>query len=187
MHLDRLILSGHSGGGMPAVDAIAGAARPPDEFYAFDGLYGRDPSLGDPMQGLEIIDAWLAARFAAEPDRPGALRVIYIERQTGPFSREVQRLIARRLAKVDPNAAPASLCAPLSGRAGRRCRTAMSPPSAARNYWRMPASASIGHGFSLTPIKGCHCEEPKATRQSRAGEAPSARDCFASLAMTWED
>jgi hypothetical protein len=32
--------------------------------------------------------------------------------------------------------------------------------------------------------KGCHCEEPQATKQSRSGWAPSPRDCFASLAMT---
>src|SRR5712671_2619567 len=96
--VDRFILSGHSGGGMPAIDAIAGARRPPDELFVFDGLYGRDPRGGDPLGGLEVIDAWLGERFACEPDRPGALRVIYIERQTGPFSREVGALIARHLA-----------------------------------------------------------------------------------------
>jgi hypothetical protein len=96
--VDRVILSGHSGGGMPAIDAIAGARRPPDELFVFDGLYGRDPRSGDPLGGLEVIDAWLGERFACEPDRPGALRVIYIERQTGAFSREVAALIARHLA-----------------------------------------------------------------------------------------
>jgi hypothetical protein len=96
--VDRFILSGHSGGGMPAIDAIAGARRPPDELFIFDGLYGRDPRSGDPLGGIEVVDAWLAERFAREPDRPGALRVIYIERQTGPFSREVGALIARHLA-----------------------------------------------------------------------------------------
>ena len=96
--VDRFILSGHSGGGMPAIDAIAGARRPPDELFVFDGLYGRDPSAGDPLQGIEIVEQWLGERFAREPDRPGALRVVYIERQTGPFSREVGALIARRLA-----------------------------------------------------------------------------------------
>src|SRR5439155_6189768 len=85
--INRFILSAHSGGGMPAVDAIAGARRPPDEFHVFDGLYGRDPRLGASMQGLEIIDRWLGDRLAQEPERPGALRIIYIERQTGPFSR----------------------------------------------------------------------------------------------------
>src|SRR5437764_6504353 len=50
--MDRFILSAHSGGGMPAIDAMAGAARPPDELYIFDGLYGRDPRPGDPTQGL---------------------------------------------------------------------------------------------------------------------------------------
>jgi hypothetical protein len=100
--IDRFILSAHSGGGMPAVDVIAGAARPPDELYVFDGLYGRDPRLGDPMQGVEIIDRWLGKRMACEPERPGALRVIYIERQTGPFSRAIGEVIARHLEQADP-------------------------------------------------------------------------------------
>jgi hypothetical protein len=104
--VDRFILSGHSGGGMPAIDAIAGARRPPDELFVFDGLYGRDPSAGDPLQGIEVVDAWLAARFAREPERPGAVRVVYIERQTGPFSREVAALIARRLATAPPGLEP---------------------------------------------------------------------------------
>src|SRR6266478_5498717 len=99
--VDRFILSAHSGGGMPAVDAIAGARRPPDEVYLFDGLYGRDPATGDPMAGLEIIDRWLEERLQREPQRQGALRVIYIEQQTGPFSRKVGELIACRLASAD--------------------------------------------------------------------------------------
>jgi hypothetical protein len=103
--VDRLILSGHSGGGMPALDAIAGARRKPDELFVFDGLYGRDPSVGDPLQGLEVIDAWLGGRLAGEPDRPGALRIVYIERQTGPFSRAVAPLIARHLAPLEPGIA----------------------------------------------------------------------------------
>jgi len=96
--VDRLILTAHSGGGMPAIDATAGARRPPDELHLFDGLYGRDPRIDDPLRGVETIDAWLATRWAAEPQRPGALRVVYIERQTGPFSRAVGKLIADRLA-----------------------------------------------------------------------------------------
>jgi hypothetical protein len=98
----RFVLSAHSGGGMPAVDAIAGAARPPDELYVFDGLYGRDPQLGDPMQGLEIVERWLGERLAQEPERPGALRVVYLEKQTGPFSRAVGALIAQQLKTVEP-------------------------------------------------------------------------------------
>ena len=105
LSVDRFILTAHSGGGMPAVDAIAGARRPPDELFVFDGLYGHDPSAGDPLQGIEIIDAWLGDRLAGEPDRPGALRVIFIERQTGPFSREVAALIAKRLAAAADAAA----------------------------------------------------------------------------------
>jgi hypothetical protein len=100
---DRLVLTGHSGGGMPSVDAIAGSRHPPDELHVFDGLYGRDPRAGDPLQGLDIVDRWLDERFAREPQRPGALRVIYIERQTGPFSREVAALVARHLAAADAN------------------------------------------------------------------------------------
>jgi hypothetical protein len=101
----RFILSGHSGGGMPAIDAIAGAARPPDELYIFDGLYGRDPRLSDPMLGLEIIERWLGERLTREPARPGALRVVYIERQTGPFSRAVGGLIAEHLRAAEPGRA----------------------------------------------------------------------------------
>jgi hypothetical protein len=103
LSVDRLILSGHSGGGMPAIDAIAGARRPPDELFVFDGLYGRDPRAGDPLQGIEVIDDWLGERFAREPDRPGALRVVYIERQTGAFSREVAALITHHFAKTAPD------------------------------------------------------------------------------------
>ena len=103
--LNRFILSAHSGGGMPAIDVIAEAPRLPDEVYVFDGLYGRDPAGGNPMQGLEVIDRWLAQRFAQEPQRPGALRVIFIEQQTGPFSRLVGELIARHLATSDPDLA----------------------------------------------------------------------------------
>jgi len=100
--VDRLILAAHSGGGMPAVDTIAGARRSPDELYVFDGLYGRDPATGDPMRGLETIDRWLAERLEHEPQREGALRVIYIEQQTGPFSRKVGELISRRMCGVEP-------------------------------------------------------------------------------------
>src|SRR5882672_305294 len=102
LSIDRFMLSAHSGGGMPAVDAIAGATRPPDEVFIFDGLYGRDPRLGDPMQGLETVDRWLGERLACEPERGGALRVIYIERQTGPFSHAVGELIARHLQRAEP-------------------------------------------------------------------------------------
>ncbi len=105
LNVDRFILSAHSGGGMPAVDTIAGAARPPDELYIFDGLYGRDPSLGDPMQGVEIVDRWVGERLACEPACLGALRVIYIERQTGPFSRAVGEVIASHLQRADPGRA----------------------------------------------------------------------------------
>jgi hypothetical protein len=98
---DRLILAAHSGGGMPALDALADAQRPPDEFHVFDGLYGRDPANDDPLRGVETIDRWLADRLAAEPGREGALRVVYFERQTGEFSREVGKRIAVRLAGLD--------------------------------------------------------------------------------------
>jgi hypothetical protein len=100
--LDRLILTAHSGGGMPAVDVISGARRAPDEFFVFDGLYGRDPAGGAPMQGIEVIDRWLVERLRGEPERESALRVIYIEQQTGPFSRKVAELIARHLAAAQP-------------------------------------------------------------------------------------
>ncbi|HTT80153.1 MAG TPA: hypothetical protein VMF86_10780 [Stellaceae bacterium] len=103
--VDRLIVTAHSGGGMPAIDAVAGARRPPDELHIFDGLYGRDPAQGDPLGGLDIVDRWLAQRLAAEPARQGALRVVYLERQTGEFSRAVAALIRRRLAALEPGLA----------------------------------------------------------------------------------
>jgi hypothetical protein len=102
---NRLILTAHSGGGMPAIDAIAGTRRLPDELYVFDGLYGRDPATGDPLRGLETIDRWLGERLAQEPEREGALRIIYIEQQTGRFSRQVAELILRHLAAADPASA----------------------------------------------------------------------------------
>ena len=105
LEMDRFILTAHSGGGMPAVDAIEGAQQPPDELHVFDGLYGRDPATGDPMGGLETIDRWLGERLAREPERQGALRVIYIEQQTGPFSRRVGGLISQHLAAADPDLA----------------------------------------------------------------------------------
>jgi hypothetical protein len=102
LEMDRFILTAHSGGGMPAVDAIDGARRPPDELHVFDGLYGRDPATGDPMRGLETVDRWLGERLACEPERKGALRVVYIEQQTGPFSRRVGALITQHLAGAEP-------------------------------------------------------------------------------------
>jgi hypothetical protein len=100
--LDRLILAAHSGGGMPAIDAIADAQVQPDELYIFDGLYGRDPALGDPLQGIDTLDHWLGARLAAEPDRPGALRVPFIARETGAFSRALDARLAARLTAAAP-------------------------------------------------------------------------------------
>jgi hypothetical protein len=88
---------------MPAVDIISDASRPPDELYVFDGLYGRDPASGNPFRGLEVIEGWLGDRLRREPEREGALRVIYIEQQTGPFSRKVRELIARHLASAEPS------------------------------------------------------------------------------------
>ncbi|MGC2202190.1 MAG: hypothetical protein WA633_18890 [Stellaceae bacterium] len=99
--MDRFILTAHSGGGMPAIDVIAGASPSPDELFIFDGLYGRDPRAGNPLQGLEVIQKWLADRLGREPERDGALRVIYIEQQTGPFSRTVAELIGGQLASAD--------------------------------------------------------------------------------------
>ncbi len=100
--LDRFVLAAHSGGGMPAIDIIAKSQAQPDELYIFDGLYGRDPAEGDPLEGIDIVDRWLAARFAAEPARPGALRVPFIERETGPFSRAVARSVTARLDAAAP-------------------------------------------------------------------------------------
>ena len=107
--VDRLILSAHSGGVMPALDILAEAERAPDEIYLFDGLYGRDPRLGVASRDLEVMGRWLADRLAAEPDHPGALRIVYIERETGPMSRDVVALLAKQLTRADP--APATVLA----------------------------------------------------------------------------
>ena len=105
--LDRFILGAHSGGGMPAIDIIADSQAQPDELYIFDGLYGRDPAEGDPLQGIEIVDRWLGERFARESERPGALRVAFIERETGPFSRAVGGLVAAHIEAAAPELRPA--------------------------------------------------------------------------------
>jgi len=105
--LDRFILGAHSGGGMPAIDIIADSQAQPDELYIFDGLYGRDPAEGDPLEGTGIVDRWLTARFAVEPARRGALRVPFIERETGPFSRTVGKLVIAHIDKADPTLRPA--------------------------------------------------------------------------------
>jgi len=104
---DRFILAAHSGGGMPAIDIMAKSQAQPDELCVFDGLYGRDPAEGDPLGGIEVVERWLEARFAAEPIRPGALRVPFIARETGPFSRAVGRLVEARLDATDSTLRPA--------------------------------------------------------------------------------
>ncbi|MBV8779476.1 MAG: hypothetical protein JO258_19975 [Alphaproteobacteria bacterium] len=101
--LDRFVLAAHSGGGMPAVDVIATAQAQPDDIYIFDGLYGRDPAEGDPYAGIETVERWLDTRFATEPARPGALRIAFIESQTGPFSRAVGIRVAERLDTAEPS------------------------------------------------------------------------------------
>lgn len=105
--LDRFVLGAHSGGGMPAIDIIARSQAQPDELYIFDGLYGRDPAEGDPLEGIDIVERWLGARFAAEPARPGGLRVPFIERETGAFSRAVARLVTAQLDEAEPALRPA--------------------------------------------------------------------------------
>jgi hypothetical protein len=124
--------------------SIAGARRPPDELHVFDGLYGRDPATGNSMQGLEVIDRWLGERLQREPEREGALRVIYIEQQTGPFSRQVAELITRHLPTADP-ALAASLArryrVETSGvqhsQIARRCEPALLAAADAQfDWWR---------------------------------------------------
>src|SRR5260221_14523081 len=46
------------------------------------------------------------------------------------------------------------------------------------------AARSIWSGVISFSFSDRHCEEPKATKQSRTIELPFSRDCFASLAMT---
>jgi hypothetical protein len=141
--VNRLILAAHSGGGMPAVDALVGAERAPDELYIFDGLYGRDPSLGDPLDGVDTVDRWLGDRFAAEPERPGALRVVYFERQTGEFTRAIGERIKRHLEAADPVLAKAlsrrykiEISGVLHGRIAQRCLPDLLAQSDAEFDWQ---------------------------------------------------
>jgi hypothetical protein len=142
--IDRFLLTAHSGGGMPALDAIGGAARPPDEFHVFDGLYGRDPATGDPLRGVATIARWLDTRLATEPQRPGALRIVYIERQTGPFARAVAALIEERLAALEPA---------LAGRLAARYRVEASgvPHSMVARFCGPALLADAGASFDWTP------------------------------------
>jgi hypothetical protein len=80
---------------MPAVDVIAGARRPPDELLVFDGLYGRDPATGDPTQGLETIDRWLAERLAQEPTQ---FRLADAFQKATPFRGQRPELACTRVA-----------------------------------------------------------------------------------------
>src|SRR5580692_2044322 len=75
--LDRFILAAHSGGGMPAIDIMAKSRAQPDELYIFDGLYGRDPAEGNPLEGIEVVESWLAARFARAGTARGAAHTVY--------------------------------------------------------------------------------------------------------------
>ena len=115
---DRFILAAHSGGGMPAVDIIAEASRPPDEFYVFDGLYGRDPrASATHCEGWKSSTVGSATACGGSQSARAHLRVIYIEQQTGPFSRKVAELIARAFGGADPT---------LAARLSRRYRVEVS-------------------------------------------------------------
>ncbi len=74
----------------------------PTSFTSSTGSMGGTPPAATHCAGWRSSTAWLGDRMRREPEREGALRVIYIEQQTGPFSRKVGELIARHLAGADP-------------------------------------------------------------------------------------
>ena len=84
---------------------FTGAAfRQPDELHLYDGLYGRDPALGDPFADLTTIDRWLGKRASSpNPSGPGALRVVYTQQHTPSRCRRwFGDLIGGHLATADP-------------------------------------------------------------------------------------
>ncbi len=93
---DRLILAAHSGGGMPAVDTIAGAGEGRTSSMCSTGstvgILRRTTRCG----GWKRSSDGSASVSRASRSATGALRVIYIEQQTGPFSRQVGELISRQ-------------------------------------------------------------------------------------------
>ena len=140
--LDRFILAAHSGGGMPAIDIIAersGAAR---RALHFRRALRPRPPLGDPLQGIEMVDRWLDARFAAEPARPGALRVPFIESQTGRSRARSARLVAPISTPPIRNYAPLSLAA--TGSKRRACSTRRSLGSRSPRCLPIQGPTSIG-------------------------------------------
>src|ERR1700731_3589999 len=63
-------------------------------------------------------------------------------------------------------------------------RPALGPPSAPEARTGPRRLRGTVTRADLDQIGPGHCEEPQATKQSRAEEARWARDCFAVLAMT---
>ena len=143
--MDRLILAAHSGAGMPAVDVIAEASRPPDEFHVFDGLYGRDPATGDPMRGLETIDRWLGERGAQEPEREGALAGDLYRAADGPFFAQSGRI---------DRSAPGGRRAGSGWRVGAALsgRNLRGPAFANRAALHARAAARVGRAIQLAGI-----------------------------------
>jgi len=101
--MDRLILTGHSGGGAP-VSAIL-AHTDPDEVHIFDGMYG---------SGANYV-AWAERRIARELATPAALP---------PALRIFYRQGSKKYPGTQPNseAVARSLCRPLAAAAAARLR-----------------------------------------------------------------
>ncbi len=140
--LDRLILTAHSGGGMPAVDAIADCARPPDELYVFDGLYGRDPATGDPMRGLDTVDAGSASGSRRNP--PAPVRYASSISSSRPARSRARSANWSHAALPRPSRRSRQICAAATGSSHRPRNMRGSPSAAGPTCWPPPTSNSTG-------------------------------------------
>src|SRR5260221_4715925 len=110
LDIDRVVLSAHSGGVMPAIDVVAGAAQPPDELYLFDGPCG---AAVPGARGAEVIrpgrsgggGAGGLTRVGAGPGGGGALFLVRTRNKLGmpldPPSPKGRKLVKRPAATTD--------------------------------------------------------------------------------------
>lgn len=137
--MDRLIITGHSGGGAPIRALLA--HMDPDEVQILDGMYGSGETLTD----------WARKRIERDITRPGAippsLRVLYNSKSgTGRYSEELWR----RLCPILAPAAAARL-----RRYFRVERTAVGHDDIPRRFgWRLLADA----GADLPDVQTLACD-----------------------------
>ena len=99
LRADRLILTGHSGGGAAVLSILR--HTDPDEFHLFDGLYN------DPANLIRWVLARLGCERAGCDRPPGSLRVLFRAGEgTAVNSRRVHAAIEAQLSR-EPRSAPA--------------------------------------------------------------------------------